>query len=338
MPLILIFLRFALGVIFGVAGVTKLFDWRRAREAVINFGVPSQFVTVVTFLLPLAELAIAIGLSFSRFARLSALAAFLLLLIFAVMIGINLLRGRAPECHCFGQLYSRPLGWPTLLRNLAFASVAGFIFWRKSVSGDESIAAGLTTPAQLAYLVVVLGAVTMALFFSDRKKKIATQQDHDSAPRGLPLGFSAPIFDLASYEGGRGSLEQLLGFGKPLLLIFTNPNCGPCVSLFEEVGKWQRRYCEQITIAPISQGTIKENFVNISRNSLENVLLQQEREVAEAYQSTVTPTAVLINVEGKIASRVAGGTDEIRKLLNATLGTASTVELSSQLGEPALSA
>jgi protein-disulfide isomerase len=102
--------------------------------------------------------------------------------------------------------------------------------------------------------------------------------------------------------------------------MFTSPNCGPCVVLFEEIKEWQQAHREKITIALISSGTIKENFVNVARNSLGQVLLQQKREVAEKYGANVTPTAVVVNTSGKIASPLAAGAEQIRHLLDTVLG------------------
>ena len=338
MFLTLIFLRFGLGVIFGVAGAAKLLDWRGAREAVTNFGVPNSLAKEVAFVLPLIEIGIASGLLFAKSARQSALAASVLLMIFVVAIGVNLLRGRAPECHCFGQLYSRPLGWPTLARNLVFAVCALFVFWQGQLDANVALTPGLTSAAQsLSLSLAVAAATTLLLLWNRRKRHVVN--DRDTGSRGLALHSPAPAFDLASYEGNRGSLDQLLHYGKPLLLIFTNPNCGPCVTLFEEVREWQRDYSEQITIALITQGTIKENFVNVTRNSLANVLLQQQHEVAEAYQSTMTPTAVVVSLDRRIASEAAAGAEEIRRLLRETLGLRpGKIEQSSPVREPVLSA
>ena len=140
MLLTLLTLRFALSVIFGVAGVAKLLDLRGTREAVTNFGVPPSFAKAVGFILPLTEIGIALGLLFAKSARLSAVAASALLMIFVVAIAVNLLRGRAPECHCFGQLYSRPLGWPTLARNLVFAVCSLFVFWQVQLDAKAALA------------------------------------------------------------------------------------------------------------------------------------------------------------------------------------------------------
>lgn len=90
--------------------------------------------------------------------------------------------------------------------------------------------------------------------------------------------------------------------------------------LFEEIKEWQKLHREQLTIALLSFGSIKDNFVNVARNGLGQVLLQREREVAEQYRANVTPTAVVVNSNGRIGSPIAAGADEIRKLLATMLG------------------
>jgi hypothetical protein len=65
-----------------------------------------------------------------------ALGALALLSVFVAGIGINLARGRTPECHCFGQLHSAPAGWKTLARNGILAAVAGFVLWEGYEGGD----------------------------------------------------------------------------------------------------------------------------------------------------------------------------------------------------------
>lgn len=159
--------------------------------------------------------------------------------------------------------------------------------------------------------------VVTLMYLQQRQKRLPAKTS--AALKGLPLHSIAPPFELSSYAGGKSSLEQLLAYGKPLLLIFTNPTCGPCVLLFKEIKEWQESHREQLTIALISFGTIKENFVNVARNQLGQVLLQQEREVAEKYGANVTPTAVVVNTSGRIASPIAAGADEIRGLLATVL-------------------
>jgi uncharacterized membrane protein YphA (DoxX/SURF4 family)/thiol-disulfide isomerase/thioredoxin len=321
MHLITVLLRIALSAVFGVAGVTKLIDPRGTREAVKNFGAPEPLAPVLAIILPIVELTIAAGLLFTSTSRVSALAALLVLLLFVVAISINLARGRTHDCHCFGQLYSRPLGWPTLVRNIIFALGAVFVLWQLDTSASSSILDTLTQLSSSEWLVL-LGAVAVVIavlaYSQKRQKRLANETP--AAPIGLPLNSVAPPFELTAYAGGTISLTQLLAYGKPLLLIFTNPTCGPCVVLFEEVKEWQHSHREQLTIALISFGSIKENFVNVARNGLGQVLLQQKREVAEKYGASLTPTAVVVNTDGRIASPLAAGADDIRALLTTVLG------------------
>lgn len=320
MHLITVLLRIALSAVFGVAGVTKLLDPRGTRDAVKNFGAPEPLVPAVSIALPIVELAIAAGLLFTSTNRVSAQAALLVLILFVVAISVNLARGRTHDCHCFGQLYSRPLGWPTLARNIIFALGAAFVLWRsdKQLGSDiVSTLAQLNTYRWLALLGAVAVVSGVLVYLQQRQKRLANKSP--AGPVGLPLDSAAPPFELEAYTGGTTSLTDLLAYRKPLLLIFTNPSCGPCVVLFAEVKEWQQSHSERLTIALISFGTIKENFVNVARNGLGQVLLQQKREVAEKYGASLTPTAVVVNTSGRIASPLAAGADEIRALLTGVL-------------------
>lgn len=344
MLLLVVLLRITLSAIFAVAGITKLLDLRGTREAVKNFGAPEPLVPALAVLLPMVELSVALGLLFNVSTSVSALSGFLLLCLFIVAISVNLAQGRTHDCHCFGQLHSRPLGWPTLVRNVLFAVAAGIVVWQALTASIASIPLALSNlgAAEWACLLSAVALAAVALGYIQRRevqRKLAAAVA-DETPEGLPLNTVAPAFELEAYEGGRTSLAQLIDGGKPLLLIFTSPTCGPCVVLFEEIKDWQRAHSEHLTIALISKGTIKENFVNVARNGLGQVLMQKEREVAEQYQATVTPTAVVVDTDGRIASKLAAGADEIRILLQTVLensngaGGSPTVRESSSL--PAL--
>lgn len=321
MHLLIVLLRIALSAIFGIAGVTKLIDPGGTREAVKNFGSPASLAPTISLALPIVELAIAVGLLFNITTRTSAVAALIVLALFVIAIGVNLARGNTHDCHCFGQLYSRPLGWPTLVRNLIFGLAAAFVFWQAEADTGPGIiiTLALLSSFQWLLLLVALAVVSASLIILRRRqKKIPAAAP--IVPQGLPLDSVAPPFELTAYAGGTTSLSQLLAAGRPALLVFTNPTCGPCVTLFAEVKEWQQAHRGQLTIALISFGTIKENFVNVARNGLGQVLLQQKREVAEQYGASVTPTAVVVSTNGRIASPLAAGADEIRKLLKTVVG------------------
>jgi thiol-disulfide isomerase/thioredoxin/uncharacterized membrane protein YphA (DoxX/SURF4 family) len=323
MLLIIVLVRIALSAVFSLAGITKLMDQAGTREAVKNFGAPEATAPAVSFILPFVELAIAIGLLFSETSAVSSIGGLLLLGVFILAISVNLARGQTHDCHCFGQLYSRPLGWPTLVRNIIFALGAGFVLWEATLTASPGIVSTLVTLSTVGWVLLAVGvAVIVAVFlylqYRHRKALAAAV-----GPEGLPIDSIAPDFELPAYHGGKKSLAQLLDHGKPLLLLFTNPHCGPCVVLFKEIKEWQDAHQDKLTIALISRGTIKENFVNVARNGLGEVLLQKEREVGEKYGGLATPTGVVVSSDGRIASRVAAGADEIRGLLNDLLGNAN---------------
>src|SRR5215470_14560633 len=127
MSIVLLVARLLLSAVFSVAGVTKLADLSGSRRAMIGFGLPKNVAGPVSLALPLAEILVALALIPLNSAWMAAVAAAGLLSIFVIAIAVNLARGRTPDCHCFGQLHSEPVGSSTLIRNIALIIVAGFI-------------------------------------------------------------------------------------------------------------------------------------------------------------------------------------------------------------------
>jgi peroxiredoxin len=134
------------------------------------------------------------------------------------------------------------------------------------------------------------------------------------------VGTKAPTFSLSGLYGESLTLEALRASEKPLMLIFTDPGCGPCTAMLPEIGRWQQEHQEKLTISLISLGDPGENRTKASEHGLTNVLLQKEREVAEAYRVSGTSSALLVRPVGTIASPVAGGEESIRDLLAYAVG------------------
>src|SRR5581483_9286861 len=119
--------RLVLLAVFAVAGWAKLSDRGGTRQAVREFGVPDALATPVTFLLPFAAPVTAALLLFRSTAVLGAILAAVLLALFIVAISVSLARGRRPDCHCFGQVHSEPVGPATIVRNVVLVGVAAVI-------------------------------------------------------------------------------------------------------------------------------------------------------------------------------------------------------------------
>src|SRR5438067_1630247 len=69
---------------------------------------------------------------------------------------------------------------------------------------------------------------------------------------GLPVGAPAPAFRLPDLQGQTVTLETLCGPGKRVLLLFSDPGCGPCTALLPELGRWQKEHANKMTIAVLS--------------------------------------------------------------------------------------
>jgi peroxiredoxin/uncharacterized membrane protein YphA (DoxX/SURF4 family) len=346
----LLIARVLLGALFLLAGISKLADRTGSRQAVVDFGVPMRLAGPAALFLPVAELAIGIALFPKRSAWLGALGALALLALFIGAIGFNLARGRKPDCHCFGQLHSAPAGWSTLGRNGALAGVAGFVVWQGFEDpGPSSVSwLGDLTAAQAAGLAgAVLGfgllaVITTVLLNVMRQNgrlllriealeqglaaggtPLASAESAAAPERGLPVGTPAPPFALPGLYGETLTLDALRAAGKPVLLVLTDPHCGPCNALLPEIGRWQREQARELTIAVISSGAADANRAKSGEHGLVNVLLQHDREVAEAYREEGTPSAVVVNADGTVGSALAAGADQIRALLAATAGAAT---------------
>jgi hypothetical protein len=119
--------RLLLAAIFLLAGSTKLVDPAGSRKAFRDFGLPSALARPMVLLLPLLEILVALALIPNEAAWFGAWGALALLTLFLIGVGAAMVRGRRPDCHCFGQLHSEPVGWRTLVRNVVLAAVAGSV-------------------------------------------------------------------------------------------------------------------------------------------------------------------------------------------------------------------
>lgn len=343
----LLVLRLLLAGVFGVAGVAKLADLSGSRRAVVDFGVPERFAGVAGTGLPLVELAVAVALIVSVAARFGALGALVLLAVFVVAIAVAMVRGNEADCHCFGQLHSAPVGWRTLLRNLALAAVAAFV----AVEGWNS--AGVSATAWIGRLnagwaaaaglgVVLVGVVGFVVWFSlqllaqngrvfARLEAIeaALSGGGDALPvgravelgtglngSGLAVGSPAPDFELPALAGGSRSLGSLLTAGRQLMLVFSDAGCGPCTVLLPEIAAWQREHRDRLEVALVASGGEHANRDKTNGLDLHTVLIQAEREVSAAYQAHGTPSGVVIGTDRLIKSPLVGGADAIRTLVS----------------------
>ncbi len=344
----LVVARLILAGVFLLAGGAKLADPHGSRRSLADFGLSAASAAVFAVLLPLLELALAVFLLPVPSAAYAAIGVLLLLLTFVAGIGVNLARGRRPDCHCFGQLSSRPIGWPLMMRNGGLAALAAFIAVAGWTNPGPSIVDWLVPLSTIQRMAVLGGALALGLLvvqaalllamlrqgrrLLDRLSAVggtATQTVPATATAevapppplmvppnaGRPVGSQAPGFSLPSVHGETLTLDAVLRRGKPAVLVFGDPDCSPCAAVLPDVGKWQREQ-RDVSVVLVSRGTPESNRPKVDEHGLTHVLLQREREVAEAFGVVGTPSAVLVTPDGRIGSLLAQGEVEIRQLVH----------------------
>jgi methylamine dehydrogenase accessory protein MauD len=339
---ILMLARLCLISVFVIAAFSKFRDRAGFRDALRDFGLPPWSESPLVTALPLAELSVAALLIADKTARWGAGAALALLAIFIGVIARSVIRGEKPNCHCFGQLHSSPVGWTTLARNGGLATIAGLVFWRGGeypvivtpVPTVASVATWIALGLALAAFSIAAIDAWLLLYvlpqqgrFLVRLEKVETAMGMGPGD-GLAVGTQAPDFELPSTSGERVSLAHLLLHSRPVVVVFSNPDCEPCDALLPEIARWEREQRDKVTLALIARGTLDRNREKATRHDLAPVLVQREREVAEAYKVDSTPAAVVIDANGRIASRTAYGAEPITALLRQTTdGAAANVDL-----------
>lgn len=134
-----------------------------------------------------------------------------------------------------------------------------------------------------------------------------------AAPRGIPPGSTAPTVELPDLEGRTVKLDDIRN-GRTALL-FWNPGCGFCQRLEPEVKAWEAgRGHGAPQLVVVSTGTAEANRAH---GFTSTILLDQGFHTASAFGASGTPSAVLIDKDGKVASGVAVGGPNVMNLLQS---------------------
>jgi peroxiredoxin len=144
---------------------------------------------------------------------------------------------------------------------------------------------------------------------------------------GLRAGALAPPFELPELEGGTASLAEHRG--RRVLLVFSDPDCGPCQELLPELAQIHReRRSEGLDTIVVSRGGVDENRRKAEAFGPEfPVVLQSGWKLSKKYGIFATPVAFLIDQEGVIERDVARGSSEILALADSALNVEGRVPI-----------
>lgn len=341
MSLILVARLIVIGVL-GYSGLAKLGSSKVAASA-RDLGLSAGIAPWVGRFLAPTELLVALMLFVGPTAYAAALAALAIFVTFTALVASNLLQGRRPACACFGESGGQAISNWTLARNLVFVALSAIVVIagpspsQQGVIGDLADAVTAAGPSTVLAVIVLFQIVILMGLWAKRDAPAASPAPTSQATApasaaredlGWPPGTLAPGFDLPALDGKRVTLHDLLAADRSVLLLFTDPQCRPCSALLPEVAHWQDLHREVLTIALVTKGPALANRARAEEYGLERVLLQGGSEVAAAYQAEGTPTALVIDRKRRIASRVATGSQAIRRLVEAWVQRSTAAPLS----------
>jgi peroxiredoxin len=130
---------------------------------------------------------------------------------------------------------------------------------------------------------------------------------------GLPTGTLAPDFTLPGLHGEELPLSQYRG--REVVLVFSDPKCGPCNQIAPELEQFHRR-TGAAQVVMVSRGEVEANRLKAEEHGLTFPIgLQKQWEVSRDYAMFATPIAYRVSAAGAIAEAVAVGVEAIRRLL-----------------------
>ncbi len=356
MSTLLLIARVFLGGVFVFAGFAKLRDPNGTRRAAVDFGVPELLARPIARTLPFAEIALAIALLPLASATWAAMAIAALLAAFTIAISISILSGKQTVCHCFGETGSTPVGWSSVVRNVVLGASAALVAWPKPDGAGPSVIAWWhdappeTKPVLALALTSILACVALAWVCLGllrqhgrlllrlealEQARPATAHVHGEAhsapaqntlamPPGLPVGTPMPAFSLKTLAGKSVGNAELRSLTRPVLMLFSDPNCGPCNSMRPDLERWAAQSASQFALVVATRGAKDANRKHYAGTAAAHVLLDVDMKLAEQLSTMPTPSAVVIDAQGIIRSDVAIGQRGIEALIASLTGSVPT--------------
>jgi peroxiredoxin len=151
---------------------------------------------------------------------------------------------------------------------------------------------------------------------------------------GLKAGASAPDFRLPRIDEGELSLTDFRG-GR-VLLVFSDPDCGPCDELAPRLQEIHLQRPD-MQVLVVSRRDLEANRAKAAELGLTfPIVLQRQWEISLMYAKFATPIGYLIDEQGILASDVAVGVEPILALAGEGRAESYDAESFLPVKEPAL--
>lgn len=170
--------------------------------------------------------------------------------------------------------------------------------------------------AVIGLAVVILGVMRQ---LTPALERAAGQGGLSLSAQGPPIGSELPSFAARTADGQVIDDTQLRG--KPTLLLFLSPGCGPCQGLSQEMSRKDLGVLEDEILVV----TAEEGLSELGLPASVPVITELSREVSDVMEITSTPFALAVDPAGVVrAKRIPNTVRDLRSIA-AVLGSGSRV-------------
>jgi thiol-disulfide isomerase/thioredoxin len=138
-------------------------------------------------------------------------------------------------------------------------------------------------------------------------------------PEGLPLGSEISPFEAPDLDGRVRDFGDLRG--KRVLLVNWSPTCGYCDRIAPELAELRPELdAHGVELVLVASGDAEANKEKAEPHGLGSAILLQSGQDLDLFQGAGTPSAYLLDEEGRTASELTVGADRVPSLALLALG------------------
>lgn len=148
--------------------------------------------------------------------------------------------------------------------------------------------------------LLVLGALRRIVPILERLESYTPPVSVDALPRGLPRGTRIPEFEAERAGGGQFGTSDLRG--SPSFVLFLSEECRPCARFIRDLARDRVPELGGKLVVVADNASLAHQFAPAQGLT---VLVQRDREIADVFESNVTPHAFALDADAMV---LGGGT------------------------------
>jgi thiol-disulfide isomerase/thioredoxin len=127
----------------------------------------------------------------------------------------------------------------------------------------------------------------------------APKESHDGSMKLLPVGGTAPDWQLKNADGQVHSLTQYRG--KVIVMDFWATWCGPCAKVMPRLQKVHEKLADKgVVVLGVNSWEKSDPVAMMKEKRYSYELLLNGEQIAEAYKVTTLPVVYIVGTDGKI--------------------------------------